>query len=67
MRLAAKNLAILISKFVTIFKCLTVQAPRATRPEEWSFLTERPAHFLVEVGKTMIDIVIRVIIKPLGH
>ena len=33
---------------------LTVQAPHATRPEEWSFPTERPAHFLVEVNKTMI-------------
>ena len=57
MRLAAKNLAILISKFVTIFKCLTVQAPHATRPEEWSFPTERPAHFLVEVNKTVIIII----------
>ena len=64
MRLAAKNLAILISKFVTIFKCLTVQAPHVTRLEEWSFLTERRGHFLVEVNKTMIDIVIRIIIKP---
>ena len=57
MRLAAKNLAILISKFVTIFKCLTVQAPHVTRPEEWSFLTERLAHFLVEVNKAMIIII----------
>ena len=35
---------------------LIVQVPRATRPEEWSFLTERHAHFLVEVNKTMIII-----------